>query len=305
MTSCPDHSDTIAFVAVVKHSGFTSAAQASGTTKARLSRKVRELEERLGTLLLKRSTRRLGLTEAGLRYYEECAPLIEGLARAEETLRDITDGYEGRIVITAPAWFAERVLAPILAELRTSHPNLYLDIISTHSPLDLISDEVDLAFRLWIGALPDSSLVARRLATLPQSVFTSARHIEQHGNPDHPSQLASHPALVTHIRKPAERKNWWLTDGETAGYYAIHAVATASDPAALEALMLAGDGLLLATELQMRGRVADDKAVYVLPGWHGRPVELYAILPSGRQTPRKVRIALELIALRLTTVLSA
>lgn len=184
------------------------------------------------------------------------------------------------------------------------HPGVQPDIISTHSPLDLISDDVDIAFRLWIGNLPDSTLTVRHLATLSQSVFASTRHVQVHGVPSHPSDLSKHPALVTHIRKPDERDHWWLTDGKSAGNYAINTVATARDPAVLEAMMLAGEGLLLATDIQMHGAVTAGRAASVLTGWHGRPVELYSILPGGRGLAHKVRLVVDFVAPRLAALLS-
>lgn len=299
------YGDTIAFIHVVQHGGFTAAARATGMSKARLSRNLRELEERLGTPLLKRSTRRLGLTEAGKAYFEACAPLIASLAQAEASVADLSEQPEGRVVITAPTWFATRILAPLLVEFRTANPGFRPEMIATHTAIDLISEDVDLAFRLWIGNLPDSLLTARHLATLPQRVFAGTQYVATRGAPSRLDELGVHPALVTHVRKPTEREHWWLTDGEVAGEYPIDTAAIASDPAILEAMMIAGDGLLLATELQMRSAVERGDAQTVLPGWQGRPVELYAILPAGRHSARKVRLLLDFIAARLGAMLSA
>ncbi len=296
--------DTVAFISVVEHGGFMAAATATGVPKARLSRNVASLERRLGTLLLKRSTRRLGLTEAGKTYFEECAPLVAGLAAADANIEDLAARLEGEVVITAPAWFATKILAPLLVEFRRTNPGVTPEVVATHAPMDLISEGVDLAFRLWIGSLPDSMVAARRVVTLPQHVFASTRYVHTRGAPCQPDELRDHPALVTHVRRPADREHWWLTDGETAGEYPIDTAAIASDPAILEAMMLADDGLLLATELQMRSAVESGEAQAVLTGWQGHPVELYAILPAGRQSARKVRLLLDLVVARLGVMLS-
>jgi LysR family transcriptional regulator for bpeEF and oprC len=298
------YADTVAFVYVAEHGGFTAAAKATGMSKARLSRNVRELEERLGTPLLKRSTRRLGLTEAGKAYFEECAPLIAGLAHAEVNIAELTAQPGGQVVITAPTWFATRILAPMLVEFRTVNSGFRSEIITTHAAIDLISEGIDLAFRLWIGNLPDSLLTARHLATLPQRVFAGAQYVARRGAPTRLAELGDHTALVTHVRKSSEREHWWLTDGETAGEYPIDTAAIASDPAVLEAMMIAGDGLLLATELQLRAAVERGEAQAVLPAWQGRPVELYAILPAGRHSTRKVRLLLDFIIERLGVMLA-
>jgi LysR family transcriptional regulator, regulator for bpeEF and oprC len=299
-----DFADAIAFIQVVQHGGYTAAARAAGTSKARLSRQVAQLERRIGAPLLKRSTRRLGLTEAGRMYFEACTPLFAELAECEARVTDLVAKPQGRIVVTAPAWFAAQVLAPMLVEHRAAHPGFHPEVIATHAPLDLISEEVDLAFRLWIGDLPDSKLTVRRLASLPQRVFAGPRHLAVYGAPCGPEELSNHPALVTHVRQPAERERWWLTDGAKGADYPIEAVAVASDPAVLEAMMTTGEGLLLATDLQMQAALARGAAIPVLPGWRGRPVNLYAALPAGRRSPRKVRLLLEHVAAALTPLLA-
>ncbi|MBO9195948.1 LysR family transcriptional regulator [Rhizobium sp. 16-449-1b] len=294
-----DFSDTLAFVRVVQHGSFTSAAQALGVSKARISRKVRELEARLNVALLKRSTRRLGLTEAGRTLFEQSEPLFRALDEAEEGAAELSALASGKITITAPAWFSSGLLAPTLAEFHATQPELRLDMISTHEPLDLISEDVDIAFRLWIGELPASELVARHIATLPRRLFASARYAEERGALEAPEHLIDHPALITHVRKPSDTERLWLTNGTTSREFPIRAASISSDPEFLKAMMMAGNGLLFATELQMRSAIASGEAVIVLPEWRGWPVELYAVLPPGRRPPHKIRTLLDFLAPRL------
>lgn len=300
-----DLGDAVVFVRVVQHGSFTAAARALGMSKARISRKVGELEDRIGTRLLKRSTRRLGLTEAGHAYFETCAPLLQALQDAEASVAELAGQPVGRVSLTAPAWFAADVLAPLLVDFRAQHPAVELGIVGSHVPLDLIAEDVDLAFRLWIGALPPSDQTVRHLASLPQRIFAGARYVADRGAPSSPEGLAGHPALVSHVRRRSEADRVWLTDGKTDGEYTISTVAIASDPAILRAMMDAGAGLLLATEWQMRRAVAAGEAVPVLPEWRGRPVELYVMLPAGRRVSRKVRLLLDFLIPRLVAAASA
>ncbi|MGV6876293.1 LysR family transcriptional regulator [Pseudochelatococcus sp. B33] len=295
----PDWSAMIAFVRVVQEGGFTAAARVLGVPKARISRKVRELEERLGTPLLKRTTRRLGLTEAGHIYLAYCEKLIRDMADAEEAVASLGARPRGWLRVTAASWLATDVLAPMFPAFRAEYPDIMMDVMATHEPLDMVSLDVDLAFRLWIGDLPSSDLVARLLCKLPMHIYASAEYARRHDMPTRPEELIDHPALVTHVRRPLDVEQWWLTDGQVAGSYPIRAVAVASDPGVLKAMMLAGEGLLLATEIQMRTEVAAGRATSVMPAWRGHEPGLYAVMPAARAHPPKVRALVDFMAPRL------
>lgn len=293
-----DWSDMAFFVRVVQEGGFTAAARTLGVPKARVSRKVQELEARLGTPLLKRTTRTLGLTEAGHAYFEQCARLVREMDELEQTVADLGARPRGWLRITATPWLAIDVLARILPAFRAQYPDIMLDVLTTHEPLDVVSLDVDIAFRLWMGDLPSSSLVARLLCVLPMQVHASTDYVRHHGRPARPEALIEYPALATHLRRPIDAEQWWLTDGKVAGTYPIRAVAVASDPGVLKAMMLADEGLLLATALQMRNEVAAGRATVVLPKWRGRELGLYAVMPAGR-VPPKVRALVDFIVPRL------
>jgi DNA-binding transcriptional LysR family regulator len=166
-----------------QHGSFTAAAKALDVPKTRVSRKVQELELRLGSLLLKRSTRRLGLTEAGRVYFERCAPVIGGLEDAEHAVAILSSRPQGTSTLTAPFWLASGVLAPLLAEFNHAYPDVQIKILATNEPMDLVSGDVDLALRLWIGDLPTSQLTVRRLGGLPMQVHASCAYLAHHVAP--------------------------------------------------------------------------------------------------------------------------
>lgn len=297
-----DLSDTYAFVRVVQCGSFSAAALATGVPKTRISRKVQELEARLGAPLLKRTTRRLGLTEAGVMYFARCAPLLSELTDAEHAVAMVGDTVRGRLTLTAPSWVAAGVLAPLLVGFGFAYPDVQLEIIASSEPLDLVTDTVDLAFRLWMGNLPTSQLTARRLGDLPMRIYASTTYFNNHAPPDRPEDLLDYPALAVTGHGRSDAARWRLSDGMTTADYPIRSVAITTDPEVLKQMMLAGGGLLLATELQMRATTSAGLANVVLPTWHSTGPSLYAVMPAGPSQRPKIRALLDYLIPRLGLV---
>lgn len=172
-----DLNDTLIFVKVVEQGSFTAAARALGLPKTTLSRKVQELEARLGAQLLNRTTRRLGLTEAGSVYYEHCQNIARELDEAESAVGQLQGGPRGWLRFSAPYSIGIAWITPLLGEFHARYPEVRLDMHLSNEPVDVIGGEIDMALRA--GPLPDSSLVARRLATFRTQVFASPRYIER------------------------------------------------------------------------------------------------------------------------------
>jgi DNA-binding transcriptional LysR family regulator len=294
-----DFSDTVAFVSVVKEGSFTAAAKVLRTPKNRISRKVRELEARLGAQLLLRTTRSIQLTEAGSVYYERCHGVVEGLEDAEHAVAELQARPSGWLRITAPYWLGQRILAPLVSEFRTQFPDVRPQLLLGHEIKDIVSEKIDVAFRLWDGPLPDSALVARRLGQLPLGVFAAPAYVRKHGEPSHPSELATHSCLVTEMYYQRRTVAWPLIrDGERHDY-TVHPVAVASDPEGLHAFLLNGEGLQLTSELRLREELDTGRVVRVLPDWSGPAPTVYAVRAGGRVLAPKVKAFLEFVEPRL------
>lgn len=294
-----DFSDTVAFVTVVKEGSFTAAARALRTPKNRISRKVQELEARLGAQLLLRTTRSIQLTEAGSLYFERCRTFVEDIEDAEHAVAELQARPYGWLRITAPYWLGTRVLAPLMSEFRTSYPEVWPQLMLGHEVRDIVSENIDIAFRLWDGSLPDSSLVARRLGELPLGIFASPSYIDAHGRPSHPSELIARACLVTEVYYEKPTVAWPLIrDGERRDY-PVRPTAVASDPEGLHSFLLDGGGLQLTSELRLRDDLAAGRLVRVLPEWSGPAPTLYAVRAGGRVLPPKVRAFLEFLEPRL------
>ena len=217
-----DLNDTLIFVKVVELGSFIAAARALRLPKTTVSRKVQELETRLGAQLLHRTTRKLGLTEAGNIYFDHCQRIARELDEAESAVGQLQGGPRGWLRFTAPYSAGVIWIAPLLGEFRARYPEVRVEMILTNETLDLIDKEIDVALR--IGPLADSNLVARRLGQFRTQVYASADYLARHGEPLHPDDLQHHQTLSF----PKFRRNggyyWPLNDGERDVEYRIDPV---------------------------------------------------------------------------------
>lgn len=293
-----DLGDTIAFVKVVEEGSFTKAAQRLRLPKTTLSRKVRDLERRLGIQLLHRTTRRIGLTEAGTVYFERCRRIAEELEQAESAVAQLRDAPRGWLRITTPPSFGMKVIAPLLPAFRTRYPDVRIDLVLSHLNLDLVARDIDLAIRM--GALQDSAMAARKLGVLPRHVYAAPSYCAAHGTPVHPEELVRHLTLANMTARRSSGYGWRLfrTEGGRDAEeldVVIDPVMAADDPEMLVPTLLAGGGLALATDFAMRPYRSAGQVVRVLDGWKGSDVDLHAVFPGGRIQPPKVRSFLDFL----------
>lgn len=300
----PDFSDTFAFVKVVQQGSFTAAAKTLNVPKARISRKVKELEQRLGTQLLKRTTRKLGLTEAGKLYFEHSSQLAKGLAVAEEAVAMMQSAPRGWLRMTATYWLSTHVLSPIISEFQQHYPEIQVEVVMSHDIKDLVADDLDIAFRIWRGALPDSQLIARKCCPLPMHLYASPGYLEQSGEPQHPEALIKHRTLATSLTKTTDGFTWPLTNGDTTYAAPIQPHLVASDPELLVHHLTSGQGLGLFSAMRMQPLTESGQVQRVLPEWTGPDFSLYALLPHTRMQPPKVRLFLDFLIARLPEALS-
>jgi LysR family transcriptional regulator, regulator for bpeEF and oprC len=293
--------DTLAFVKVVQEGSFTAAARSLGLPKATVSRKVQDLEQRLGAQLLHRTTRRVGLTEAGAIYFQYCESIARTLTEAEIAVSQMQGEPRGWLRITSSYSLSVSLLSPLISEFRSVYPGVLIDLTLTHETLDLISREIDVALRM--GPLPDSSLAARKLAVFPNRIYASRDYLAQHGEPAHPDDLRRHLALATRVAQRSRGFAWPMSDGGDLQDYEINPVIIADDPDALIQPLLSGQGLMMVTDVLVKPYLAKDLIQPVLAGWTGRRPELHAVFPQGRVQSPKLRVFLDFLLARLKILL--
>ncbi|GAB2617536.1 LysR family transcriptional regulator [Novilysobacter erysipheiresistens] len=292
-----DLNDTLIFVKVIEHGSFIAAARSLRLPKTTVSRKVQELESRLGAQLLHRTTRKLGLTEAGNIYYEHCKRIAQELDEAENAVGQLQGGPRGWLRITAPYSMGIERIAPLLGEFHARHPEVRVEMLLSNEPLDLIDKEIDVALR--VGSLPDSNLVARRLAVMRTQVYASPAYIERHGEPLHPDDLQHHRTFGMQKMRRNGQFHWPLNDGAGLAEYRINPIMIANDPAGGRGALLCGEVLMLASDIMIKAYAEKGYVRRVLAGWTGPELELNALFPRGQVTSPKVRAFVDFLVERL------
>jgi LysR family transcriptional regulator for bpeEF and oprC len=292
-----DLNDTLIFAKVVEQGSFTGAARALGLPKTTVSRKVQDLEERLGAQLLNRTTRKLGLTEAGTVYHDHSQRIARELDEAESAVSQLQGGPRGWLRMTASYSIGILWIAPLLGEFHRRYPDVRIDMQLSSDKVDLISTEIDVALR--VGVLPDSSLIARRLATLRTQVYASPRYLDTYGEPLHPDDLQHHRVLAMHKNRRGNRFVWPLSDGSALTEFAINPIMVANDPAPLTGALVCGEGLMMSSDMTIRPLVENGSVRRVLAGWVGPEVDLNAVFAGGRVLSPKVRAFVDFLVERL------
>jgi len=293
-----DLNDTLIFVKVVEHGSFISAAKALRLPKTTVSRKVQELETRLGAQLLHRTTRKLGLTEAGNIYFEHSQRIARELDEAENAVGQLQGGPRGWLRITAPYSIGITWIAPLLGEFHARHPEVRVEMLLSNESLDLISKEIDVALR--VGALPDSNLAARRLSVIRTQVYASPLYLERHGEPLHPDDLQHHRTLAMQKqRRNGGSYAWTLHDGKAGSDFVIDPILVANDPDALRGALLCGEGLMLNADVAVKAFAEMGHVRRVLAGWTGPEMDFNAVFPRGLVQSPKVRAFVDFLVERL------
>lgn len=295
-----DLNDTLIFVKVVEQGSFIAAANALGLPKTTVSRKVQELETRLGARLLHRTTRRLGLTEAGSVYHEHCQRIARELEEAEGAVNQLQSGPRGWLRFTVPYSIGITWIAPLLGQFHAQYPEIQLDMHLGNEKLDLIAGEADLALR--VGALPDSNLVARKLGSLRTQVFASPAYIERYGEPLHPDELQFHRILAMRKARNLNNNRFFWQLGENGGDlrdFPVNPLLVANDPSALNGALVCGEGLLLTGDLMAKPFIESGMVRRVLAGWTGPEVDFNAVFAGGRLVSPKVRAFVDFLVEKL------
>lgn len=291
------HLDDLAvFAAVAEEGGFSAAAKKLGIAKATASEMVRRLEYRLGARLLNRTTRRIALTEAGAACHRHCQRMLAEADTAERAAIAHQAAPVGVLRVTAPESFAALHLAPAIAPFLARHPKLSVELSESADLVDLIENRFDLAVR--IGALPDSSLVARRLATARLWIVASPAYLARNAEPRTLADLSAHDALSFAPHRWGGE--WRISKGEGAPRRVpVNVRLTADSGDALLAAALQGLGLALLPNWIAHAHVASGALVRVLVGYGGAAMPIQAVHASESLASAKVRLFVEHLAQHL------
>lgn len=248
-----------AFVAVVDSGSITSAAERLEQTVSGVSRALGRLEQKLRTTLLRRTTRRLVLTEEGAAFLQRACSILAAVDEAEEYLAARREHPSGRLRVDAATPFMLHVIVPLVEGFLQRYPQVELELHSNEGITDLIEKRTDVAFR--IGALGDSTLHARPVGTSRLRVLASPGYLDTHGTPAAVAELATHALLG--FSQP-ESLNEWPLHGDDHGPLRIRPAIASSSGETLRQLALAGAGIVCLSDFMTRQDRADGRLVPVL-----------------------------------------
>jgi DNA-binding transcriptional LysR family regulator len=276
-----------AFCRVVEAGGFSAAAAELNVSHTVMSKQVRQLETLLGAQLLNRTTRRLALTEAGQAYYERARRILDDLQEADLAVTRHQAVPRGTLRINAPMAFGTLDMAIWLPGFMARYPELKVDLVCNDRFVDLIEEGFDVAVRL-ARDMPDSSLMARKLATTDTMLVASPAYLKRHGTPEKPEDLARHNCLTYTL---VSRPNEWTFSLPDAGYVSVTVGGSfqSNTGIALRSAALAGVGIATTAAFIVHADLERGDLVPVLPSYRMRPRDVYAVYPHNRHLSPKVR----------------
>ncbi|WP_150539742.1 LysR family transcriptional regulator [Actinobacillus vicugnae] len=276
------------FCRVIETQSFTQAAQLEQISLAMASKLIAQLEEHLNVRLLHRTTRKITPTEAGLLYYQRCLPILNELKDAENSVSNITSTLQGKITISLPMDFGSRFVAPYLGQFIATYPNIQLNLEFSDRRVDVVAEGYDLVLR--IGALEDSSIVAKRIAKSELTLLASPDYIAKHDMPENIAQLAQHSCLIYE-----SHQQWLFIDGDHKIKFKPNAHVISNNGYALLQMAKAGQGIVNLPLFLAKEELSTGKLVEVLPQYQQHSIDISILYPHRRYLSPKVKVLIEFL----------
>lgn len=284
------------FVAVVDAGSISGAAERLEVAKSAVSRRLTDLEARLGEELLHRTTRRLGLTDSGRAFFERAQRILADLEEAEQAVSQAHGAIRGRLKVALPLSFGLLHLAGLINEFLGLHPEVEFDLDFNDRQIDLMQEGFDLAIR--IARLPDSSLIARKLAPIRHALCASPDYLARHGTPARADDLASHAGLVySNLANPG-LWSYVRPDGQP-GSVQVPVKLRANNGDFLCRAAIAGQGVILHPTFYLSDAIRTGELVPLLTDHAWPELNAYALYPPTRHLSRRVRAFVDFLAEKL------
>ncbi|MDP3668213.1 MAG: LysR family transcriptional regulator [Telluria sp.] len=285
--------DLLLFARIVESGSFSRAAQRVDLPKSTVSRRIAQLEAKLGERLLQRTTRKLVLTEFGASLLEHARKVVEEVEAAGALAQHRQLAPSGRLRISMPGDFASLGLATIMASFMERYPAVTLELDLSPRRVDLVAENFDIAIRM--GDLPeDSSLAARRVALEHVGLYAAPSYIARRGLPEHPDDLLRHDLLCL-LSRAGGAQSWILTRGKTRWERELPARMTANSPDLLARMACTGAGIAASSTRFANPPLEKGQLVRVLPEWELPSVTGWAVFPGRRLMAAKTRAFLDLM----------
>lgn len=292
MGGTADLNQLLVFVRVVQLGSLSEAARRLELPKSTVSRRLADLEDRIGERLVQRTTRKLAVTEAGRVLFERVAPAMSEIEEAEGALAGMHGAPRGLLRVAAP--MSVRALGPIIAEFLRRHPGVEVEMVCSDRRVDLVEERFDVAIRA--GALVDSSLVARRLGSARSLLVASPAYRKRSGLPEAPAELAAHACIA--FGGGAAPRVWTLDSAGKRVDVRVRPRLTVNDLELVREAALGGVGIASLPQMLCADDLRKGRLVHLLAEWASPEVPVHALYPTRRQLAPKVIAFVDLLAER-------
>jgi len=294
-----DLNNILYFAKIVEHGSLSAASDALGVAKSVLSQHLARLEADLGVRLIQRTTRKLQITDVGLRYYQRCRAVLAEVARASTVIDDARGTPRGVVRLTSPVNFAQGILAPVLADFMVEYPEVEVVLDITNREVDLIAEGYDIALRIALG-MRASSLVVRSFLLKRHVLVASPAYVERHGMPYTPDDLRTATSLGGLLGLGrGSRHAWHLTAANGEVSVIPHAPRLLTE----DIIVVKQAALAELPPVSCRDELADGSLIELLPDWSLPEVNLYAVFPSRKGLTPAVRCFIDYLSLHLREAL--
>ena len=280
------------FTEVARGRSFTAAAQRLGMAKGNVTKHVKWLEDMLGAQLLARTTKSVSLTEAGLSLLEGGQNLLDSFDAVEASVRGAVKDSKGTIRVGTPPSFGAVHLVPLVTAFSAMHPDIQFAMHLDDGRVDIADEGLDLSLRI-APSLKDTSLVAQKLGNVPQLLVASQAYLAARGKPQTPDDLTDHDCLVHALKSPT---NFWTFTGP-AGKKSVRVSGSmrANFGEPLRHAALLGHGISMHPNYMVTQDIEANRLRVVLPAYQPNGLDIYAMYPSRRNLPGRVRLFLEFL----------
>jgi DNA-binding transcriptional LysR family regulator len=290
-----DLNDLFYFAQVVEHRGFAAAGRVLGMPRSKLSRRIFLLEERLGVLLIQRSTRQFSVTDIGQEYYRHCLAVMVEVEAAQETIEETRSEPRGPIRVSCPGGLLQSQVSDMLASFLEKHRLVQIYLESTNRRIDVVAEGFDIALSVRFGPIDESDLVMRALGERPQRMVASPAFLDEHKSPQVPADLSLLPTLDW---GSSQNEHSWLLEGPEESTAVVRHISrlVTSDLSCLRRAALRGVGIAQLPIDMVSEDLRQGTLVTVLPSWKSQPGIVYAAFSSRRGMLPSVRALIDFLA---------
>lgn len=295
-----DLDDFYCFAVVVEHGGFSAAERATDIPKSKLSRRVYQLEEKLGVRLIQRSSRHFAVTDIGMNIYQHALVMMNAAQAAHDLVDHLSVQPRGVIKVSVPVSIAQIEMAQLLPRFLRDYPEIKIQFIVSNRRVDIINEGIDVALRVRSNLDQDPSLILREFGRIEQHLFASQAYLNQYGHVDHPEQLAQH-RILSMVEEHQDQNLVLNNDQQQQVKIKVNPIVMGSDLNMLAQLVSQNCGIALLPDSFMQEYLDSGQVIKILPEWKAPHGTFHAVYASRRGLLPAVRLFIDYLVESFST----